>query len=429
MSQPSVPSGNEDVMSRGSLAVAALSTVVEWYDFTLFLYMATVLSRVFYGSSNGSLSTTLASFAVAYLMRPLGAAVFGHVGDRYGRRRMMLISMGLMTFAMLITAVLPTRAQIGPSAAWLLLLMRCIMGFSVGGEYNGVVAYLLEGARKDRRGLVTSLASAASEFGGLVAVGVSALTVNMLSSSDLDTWGWRVPFFFGAVLAAVVWAARSRMHESPDFKRQEKAQAVPKNPLGHMLATQRRAIGTGFAISALGSITYYVGVTYVPTFLTETGAMTEGDALWFCTAAAVVAIAVSPIFGILSDRVGRRPVMLLLGVGAAVLPVTMFALMAHGSRTEAVIGAFVLAALGGGVSAVGAVTTAEQFSGAGRLSGLALGASSATALFGGLTPYLSQTLLDYTGWPLAPGAMIAVVAAAVLPVLFYISETRPKRTS
>jgi MHS family proline/betaine transporter-like MFS transporter len=232
MNPSSETTGKEEPISRGSLAVAALSTVVEWYDFTLFLYMATVLSRVFYGSSEGSLSTTLASFAVAYLMRPLGAAVFGHVGDRYGRRRMMLISMALMTFAMLVTALLPTRAQIGPAAGWLLLAMRCVMGFSVGGEYNGVVAYLLEGAQRDRRGFVTSLASAASELGGLVAVGITALTVNLLSPAELDAWGWRLPFFFGAVLAAVVWSARSRMHESPVFMRQEKTRTVPKNPLG-----------------------------------------------------------------------------------------------------------------------------------------------------------------------------------------------------
>src|SRR3954466_9482532 len=115
-------------MSRGSMAVAAFSTIVEWYDFTLYLYFATVLSRVFFGGGAASLIVTLAGFAVAYLMRPLGAMFFGHIGDRRGRRRMMLLSMALMTLAMLATALLPTRAQIGPVAAWLLLLPRCVMG-------------------------------------------------------------------------------------------------------------------------------------------------------------------------------------------------------------------------------------------------------------------------------------------------------------
>ena len=125
-----------------SLAVAAFSTIVEWYDFTLYLYFATVLARVFYGGGSGSLLLTLGGFAIAYLMRPLGAVFFGHIGDRRGRRPMMLMSVALMTAAMLATALLPTRAMVGPVAGWLLLALRCVMGFSVGGEYTGVVAYL-----------------------------------------------------------------------------------------------------------------------------------------------------------------------------------------------------------------------------------------------------------------------------------------------
>ncbi len=210
--------GNSDpkILPPGSLAVAAFSTIVEWYDFTLYLYFATVLSRVFYGGGSGSLLVTLGGFAIAYLMRPLGAIFFSHIGDRRGRRHMMLLSVALMTAAMLATALLPTRAAIGPAAGWLLLLLRCVMGFSVGGEYTGVVAYLLEGSPVRRRGLITSSASAASEVGGLLAVGISALTVSLVSPPNLDAWGWRIPFFVGAALAASVWVARSTMEESPN---------------------------------------------------------------------------------------------------------------------------------------------------------------------------------------------------------------------
>src|SRR5690349_8946855 len=169
------------VLPPHSLGVAAFSTIVEWYDFTLYLYFATVLSRIFYGGGSGSLLLTLGGFAIAYLMRPLGALFFSHIGDRRGRRHMMLLSVAMMTAAMLVTALLPTRSAIGSAAGWLLLLLRCIMGFSVGGEYTGVVAYLMEGAPAGRRGLITSLASAASEVGALLAVGVSALTVALVS--------------------------------------------------------------------------------------------------------------------------------------------------------------------------------------------------------------------------------------------------------
>src|SRR6185437_7124896 len=127
------------VLPPRSLAIAAFSTIVEWYDFTLYLYFATVLARVFYGSGKQSLLITLGGFAIGYLLRPLGALFFSRIGDRSGRRRMMLMSVGMMTAAMLATALLPTRAAIGPSAGWLLLALRCVMGFSVGGEYTGVV--------------------------------------------------------------------------------------------------------------------------------------------------------------------------------------------------------------------------------------------------------------------------------------------------
>jgi MHS family proline/betaine transporter-like MFS transporter len=355
-----------------------------------------------------------------------------------------------------------------------------------------VVAYLLEGARAERRGLVASLASAASEVGALLAVGVSALTVASMSeadfagwgwripffvgaalagsvwiarssmqespeyerpvtagsvpeapgrlavgvsaltvasmsAADLEAWGWRIPFLVGAALAGTVWVARSTMEESPEFHRQVAARTVPANPLRHSLTHHRGAIGRAFAISALGSITYYVGITYVPAFLTSAGGFSEGASLWLSTAAAVIVILVTPFVGLLSDRIGRKPVLAMLAAANIVLPITLFSLMAGGSLQSALLGALVLAALAGGVSAVGAVATAEQFPGEARVTGLALGATGATAIFGGLTPWLAQWLVERTGWAMAPGAMIALVGLAVLPLFVTMKETAPTR--
>jgi MHS family proline/betaine transporter-like MFS transporter len=338
---------------------------------------------------------------------------------------MMLLSVAMMTAAMLVTALLPTHSVIGPAAGWLLLLLRCVMGFSVGGEYTGVVAYLLAGAPERRRGLIASLASAASEVGALLAVGISALTVSLMAAADLDRWGWRIPFFVGAALAASVWVARSTMHESPEFLRQQEAGTVPDVPLRHALRHHRAGIFRGFSISALGSITYYVGITYVPSFLTSAGRMSEQASLWLSTIAAVAVILVTPAIGLLSDRIGRKPVLVGLCLGSAVLPAAMFTLMTGSTTSQALAGAVVLALLAGAVSAVGAVATAEQFPGEGRVTGLALGATTATAIFGGLTPYVAQLLVERTGWSSAPGLMIAAVAVAVLPVLFLLRETAP----
>ena len=246
-----------------------------------------------------------------------------------------------------------------------------------------------------------------------------------MSPADLDSWGWRIPFFVGAALAASVWVARSTMHESPEFLRQQEEGTVPAEPLAYAIKHHRAGIARGFSISALGSITYYVGITYVPAFLTSAGALGERDALWLSTIAAVVVILVTPLIGLWSDRAGRRPVLLALCAGSALLPMTMFALMASGSQARALVGAIVLAAVAGGVSAVGAVATAEQFRGEARITGLALGATMATAIFGGLTPWFAQWLVQRTGWSMAPGAMIALVAICVLPVFLAMRETAP----
>jgi MFS transporter, MHS family, proline/betaine transporter len=413
-------------MSRRSMAIAAFSTIVEWYDFTLYLYFSTVLARVFFGTGAQSMTETLGGFAIAYLMRPIGALVFGHFGDRLGRRVTMLSSMSLMTIAMLATALLPTFAQIGPLSGLLLIALRCLMSFSVGGEYTGVVAYLLEGAKDGRRGLITSCAAAASEVGALLAAAAAALTVWAVPEDSLVSWGWRMPFLFGAALAGLVLITRATLEETPEFLRQREAGTVPNKPIRQTLTRHRSAIARGFAISALGSITYYVGITYVPAFLDATGTMPETRALSISILSALTVILVTPLIGLASDRVGRRPVLLVLALGGIVLPTSMFAVMAGGGAATWA-GAIVMAALGGAVSAVGAVATAEQFPGEGRLSGLALGATTATAIFGGLTPLVAHLLVTSTGWDAAPGAMIAVVASCVIIVFWRMPETAPVR--
>jgi MHS family proline/betaine transporter-like MFS transporter len=369
---------------------------------------------------------TLAAFALAYVMRPLGAAFFGYNGDRWGRRRTMLWSMEVMAIAMLITGLLPSSERIGAAAGVLLVLMRCVMAFSVGGEYNGVIAYLVEGARPERRGFIGSLAAASSEIGGLLAVAVAAAVTAMVNRDALDDWGWRIPFIVGALLASSVWFARRSMAESPEFLRIQQKGQTTGNPLHQALREDRPGILRAFAISALGSITYYVGITYVPTFLSTTSRIGENAALSVSTIAAVAVIAITPLVGLAVDAFGRRPVLIVLALCGIVLPWASFAIMTSPSMATASTAAVLLALLAGGVSAVGAVASAEQFPSRTRLSGLALGNTSSTVIFGGLAPVIAQVLLEGTGWPSSPGILIALTALAVLPVFLSMPETRPR---
>jgi MFS transporter, MHS family, proline/betaine transporter len=397
--------------------------MVEWYDFTLYLYLTPVISRVFFGGAKTSVLATLGVFAVSYVMRPVGAAVFGHFGDRIGRRNVLLISMAIMTAAMLLTGLLPTHASVGLLAPVLLFALRCVMGFSVGGEYSGVLVYLVESTGARHRGLLVSLAAGASEIGALLAAGISALITAVLTTGQLDSWGWRIPFLFGALLAGATLLLRSGMHETPVFEEAKSAGDLPANPLRDVLGTQRRALLATFAISALGSVTYYVGVTYVPTYLTSVTHFSDSAALTVSTIAAVAVIAITPLAGLLSDRFGRRPSLLVLAVFFVAVPLGLFAFMSSGTWLHAFVGALVLAFGAGAVSAAAAATIPEQFATAGRMSGLALGYTLATAAFGGLAPLVAQQVIDATGWRLFPGLLVMLVAIAVLPVLWRLPET------
>ncbi|KAK0351038.1 hypothetical protein LTR94_026584, partial [Friedmanniomyces endolithicus] len=338
-------------LQKRSVLIAAFSTVVEWYDFTLYIYLSTVMARVFFGGGEASLLAALAGFAIAYLMRPIGALAFGWFGDRRGRRTAMLWSMTIMSLAMAATAALPTYEQAGAWSGVMLLLLRCVMGFSVGGEYTGVVAYLLESAPEHRRGLVASLASAASEIGALLAVAAAATVVHLFSPKALDEWAWRLPFALGAVLAGLVWIARSQMAESPEFERQRRTASIPQAPLLHILSRHKAAVARGFAISALGSVTYYVGITYAPAFMTGAGGLSEGRALWLATLAALAVIVITPVVGFWSDSIGRKPVLITLCIASAIAPIGLFSLLSDAQGGAALIGVLALAMIAGGVSA------------------------------------------------------------------------------
>lgn len=421
-----VPGSGRPGLSRGRLAIAVVSTVVEWYDFTLFLFLSSVLSRVFFGDSPTGVLMTLATFAVSYLLRPVGGLAFGYVGDRWGRRPVLLASMALMFLATAGMAALPTFAQVGESAALWLLALRCVMAFSVGGEYTGVMTYLLESSTARNRGLVTSLAAAASEIGALLAAGISALTVLSLSASQVEAWGWRIPFVVGGVLAAVILALRSALPETPLFL--QSRLAAQREPIVRILRRQWRAVVRTFFISGLCSAAYYVGIIYLPTYLISVQEWSESSAMGLATLAAGVVVLASPVAGWLSDRYGRRATLLVLAAAAIVLPVPMFAAAGEPNVGVAVAAVVVLACLAGSLSAVGASAIPEQFDVRGRLTALAIGGTVATTIFGGIAPYAVQTLTESTKWPLVPGLLISAVALAAIPAIRRGPETAARQT-
>jgi MHS family proline/betaine transporter-like MFS transporter len=389
------------------VVVAALGTIIEWYDFSLYVFLAPIYARVFFPGESGlnGLVVTLAIFAIAYLARPVGAIAFGHFGDRIGRRDALLISASIMSVALLLNGLLPSEARIGVAAPIGLFLLRLAMGFAVGGEYSGILVYLLEIAKVRSRGLVVSFAPAASGIGTLIAV------------------------LLGAALAVTILVLRRSLTETPAFRRMRESGQVSEHPVRDAVVRARWAVFVAFALSAVGSIAYYLGITYVPTFLESFGKAPHDDALIWSTVATAIYVLLIPLAGWWADASGRRPSFGVTALALIVFSVPLFALLAGNAALLQLAAAVALAAGAAAWCAIASSAIPEQFGTADRFSGLAVGYNIATAVFGGLSPLAATLLIRFTGWDPAPGLMLAVVALAVVPIVLSLPETarRPLR--
>jgi len=299
----------------------------------------------------------------------------------------------------------------------------------VGAEYTGILVFLLESAPPRRRGFVTSWAAANSEVGALLAVGVATLLSANLSRVQLDSWGWRLSFVLGGILAAAMIPLRNMLNETAVFRRVQRDGGVEKSPVREVLRRQPRAVLVAFAISTVGSVSYFLNIGYVPTFLDKVVHYTETGSLLLGTIAAAVVIAVTPVVGYLSDKIGRRPVMAAVALFLVLSTIPFFVMLLANSTPVALLGTVTLAVPAAAWSAVAASAVPEQFAAVGRFSGMAIGYNLATTLFGGLSPLIATVLLHATGWRLAPAAYSVLVTLAVLPLLFWLRETagRPLR--
>lgn len=404
--------------------VAAFGTIVEWYDFSIFFYVSASLANTFFNGNDGSLLLTLALGAAGFVFRPLGAMVFGHLGDRIGRKSSLIVSASLMAVALAGIAVMPGFDTIGIWGGVGVLVLRCVAGFAVGAEYTGIMVYLVESARDGRRGLAASWAAANSEVGSLLAVGGGYLMARFLSAEDLDAWGWRVLFLVGALLAAVMVPMRRLMDETETFTEvKDTAENTARSPLVTVLRTHPRAVLVAFLVSSVGSAAYFLNITNVPTYLETTASIDSSTSLWLGTVAAVVAILVTPLAGVASDRFGRRPVFIFVGVVILATTIPAYMMLGGGTGSTALLGGALLAVPAAGWSAVAASAVPEQFTAVGRFSGMAIGYNTATVLFGGLSPFVATWLMTVTGSPYAPAwYAVAIIVFAGIPMLLLFRD-------
>ncbi|AEY87747.1 MFS transporter [Streptomyces corchorusii] len=406
------------------VAASLIGTTIEWYDF--FLYgsaAALVFNKLFFPDSDPLVGTLLSflTYAVGFAARPLGALVFGHYGDRLGRKKLLVLSLLLMGGATFAIGLLPTHATVGTAAPVLLTVLRLVQGFALGGEWGGAVLLVSEHGDARRRGFWASWPQTGAPAGQLLATGVLSLLTAVLSDDAFGTWGWRVPFLLSGVLVIVGLWIRLSVDESPVFKEAlERAEARrdgtrEKLPLVSVLRHHWRDVLVAMGARMAENISYYVITAFILVYATTSAGVSKQTALNAVLIGSAVHFAVIPAWGALSDRVGRRPVYLLGAAGVGLWMFPFFSLVDTGSFGYLILAVTVGLVLHGAMYAPQAAFFAEMFATRMRYSGASIGAQFASVAAGAPAPLIATALLkDYgDSTPIA----LYVIAAAVLTLI------------
>ncbi|MGN6589003.1 MAG: MFS transporter [Sphingomicrobium sp.] len=378
------------------IASSLIGTTIEWYDF--FLYgsaAALVFNKLFFPSFDPLVGTLLAfaTYAVGFVARPLGGIVFGHFGDRIGRKKLLMWSLVMMGLATVLIGLLPGYESIGVWAPVGLIALRVFQGFAVGGEWGGAVLMAAEHGDARRRGYWASWPQAGVPLGSLLSAGILALMAGMQSEADFIAWGWRVPFLLSAVLVIVGWYIRTQVAESPMFESEiEMAEAPPKTPAIDVFRERPRAVLLGAGLRVGENIVYYILTVFSLTFLVDVAEHSRSLALDALLIGAAIQFMAIPLLAILSDRVGRRPVYAFGAFGSAIFVFLFFPMLASGSNGLIIFAIVVGLVLHASMYAPQAAFITELFPTRIRYSGVSI-AYQLTAIFAGsLAPIIALWL-------------------------------------
>jgi len=397
---------------------------MEWYDFAVFGFLAPIISAQFFPEENRltGLVMTYGIFATGYLMRPLGGIFFGWVGDRYGRKSTLVLSILMMALPTIAIALLPTYGQIGVYAAILLVLLRMIQGLSVGGELIGSVSFMVEIAPPDRKGFFGSL-TLGGAIGGLLLGSAVVMGLRMLlGEAAMEAWGWRIPFFSGILILLIGFWLREGMDESPAFL--AISDDPDPRPVRDALRYRKKRILHLVAVIALATVTSYVLFVWLPTYLREMIPHPIPDALRINTLSMLVLLFAIPLGGMLSDRWGHRR-MMMLASGLFLLSVwPLFRLLQGGDPAVAQAVQIAFALMAGLLQGPLPALMAEMFPVRIRTTSMGIGYNLSVAILGGTAPAVATWLVETTGSPMAPALYIAFFAVVTIVALWRYGEGR-----
>lgn len=410
---------------RKVIMAAAIGNFIEWFDFAIYGFLATILTQEFFPSDNMTtgLLKTFAVFAVGFALRPIGGIVFGMVGDRVGRKQTLSFTILLMAAATALIGLLPTHATIGVWAPVLLTILRCAQAFSAGGEYAGACAYVMEHAPHRRRGFFGSFIPVTT-FSTFAFAAVFAYLLELaLSPEAMTSWGWRVPFLVAAPVGLVGLYLRLNLDETPAFRALQQEHEVSHAPVMETIRSQlTRILRLGAFISVTG-LSFYTFTTYFATYLRVVGDLTRPTSLLVVVLALLFAAALCPVAGLYTDLVGRRKTILCIGVFLIVAIYPAFALGGTGYVPAVLLGVALLAV---GAVFSGVVTVpllSEVFPTRNRYTASALTYNLAYTIFGGTAPFAATWLISATGQNMAPAFYLAVISLLAMIGGLLLRET------
>lgn len=412
------------------IRAAVLGTVVEYYDFGIYGYMAAILATHFFVATDDTtaLLNTFAAFAVAFFLRIPGGIFFGHIGDKYGRKKSLTYTILLMAVATAGIGMLPTYATLGVWATAVLVLCRCLQGFAAGGELSGANAFVSEHAPPQHRAFQTSFVNTGTYLGSLFASLVALSLTATFSMETIDAWAWRVPFLISLVIGLVGLYIRSQLHETEQFEAVQESDEIEqaKYPVTDVVRHAWRQILLVVGLGAMIVGGYYICSVYAASYLQTEGGHSPTVALTSTCIAMVAAVISLPIGGRMGDRFGRKPVFFLSSGVVALLTIPAFILMRDGAMVPAMAAQSVLAFFIGLNNGVSFSTYAELFRARYRYTGIALANNFTNMVMGGTAPFIATLLIKLTGNNLAPAGFLLFTALLSLVATFFLTETRGK---
>lgn len=400
--------------------------ILEWYDFSIYVYLAVFIAKLFFSEENKYLGLilTYSIFAIGYLMRPIGGVLFGHFGDRYGRNTTFVTTIMLMSIATVLIGFLPTYNHLGILAPCLLVLLRLVQGLSIGGEMMGTLTYFYEVTAENKRGFVTTLIWCGSGLGILLGSIVSSVLLHFVSEAQMLSWGWRLPFLLGLFTGIIGYLLRRQAAESIAFLELKQKDRLAKFPIMTIFREHKIQLLKIFIIFIPGAIAFYLIFVFMPTYVNKFIYLPLATASMITTIVMTFFDVFTPFLGWLSDIVGRKLLLTSGLIGLVLFTLPLYYLLQHGTLLNLIIAQFIFALLIALYSSALIAFTLELVPTKIRFSIMGLGYNACYSIFGGTTPLIATYLIYQSGSNLLPAFYLIIAAAIALITVFCCKQKR-----